>query len=272
MPWRANKRLGQHFLTDAATLERIAAALRLAREDHVVEIGPGTGALTARLLDEGARVVAVEVDAKLAGHLRQRFPAAEIIHADALRICWDDLLGPGDARRRVVGNLPYNIATPLLGQWLPRAAQVFDMHFMVQAEVAARLAAEPRTKAYGRLSVLAQLHCRIDRLFDVPPGSFTPPPKVMSSFVRLTSAPPVACDLDALAHVLRVCFAKRRKTLTHAVRSLDCDMNGLAFSQHARAEELTVPDFVALANHYAAAKGAPARMDRAPRPSGGARP
>lgn len=280
VPRRPNKRLGQHFLTDAAVLERIAAALRLAPEDHVVEIGPGTGVLTARLLDEGARVVAVEVDASLAAQLRRRLPAAEIIAADALRVCWEDVLGaPGAARWRVVGNLPYNIATPLLGQWFALAGQVFDMHFMVQAEVAARLAAQPRTKAYGRLSVLAQLHCRIERLFDVPPSSFTPPPKVESSFVRLVAAPPVACDLSALSEVLRVCFSMRRKTLAHAVRSLDRDMdlgflNGTGLmgdlaaeskspsarqgarlaAKHARAEELTVSGFVALANRYAEAR------------------
>ena len=246
------KRFGQHFLTDAATVERIFAALRLAAEDQVVEIGPGTGVLTERLIAEAAAVTAVEIDKSLAERLRHRFPSTRIIAADALRTCWRDVLaGTGGGRVRLVGNLPYNVATQILAQWIEGAARVFDMHFMLQAEVAARLTAEPSTKAYGRLSVLAQHRCRVERLFNVPAASFSPPPKVNSAFVRLRAAPePPPCDWESLGHVLRVCFAKRRKTLAHALRSLACDAKALELDPQARPEELRVRDFVAIANHH----------------------
>ena len=257
-PFRRRKRFGQHFLTDAATVERVFAALRLAQGDHVMEIGPGTGALTGRLVEEAAAVTAVEIDNSLAERLRHRFPGARIIAADALRTCWRDLLAAaGDSRIRLVGNLPYNVATRILAQWLGGAERVFDMHFMLQAEVAARLTAQPGGKAYGRLSVLAQHRCRVERLFDVPAASFSPPPKVHSAFVRLQAAPaPTPCDLETLGHVLRVCFAQRRKKLARALRSLDCDAKALQLDPQVRPEELSVGDFVAIANQYREAREA----------------
>ena len=158
-----------------------------------------------------------------------------------------------DHRIRVVGNLPYNIATPLLALLFERARQVSDCHFMVQTEVAERLVARPGSKAYGKLSVLAQHHCETLRLFDVPPECFSPPPKVQSTFVRLRAAPDAApCDAAALREVLRVCFGQRRKMLGGALRSLGCDAAALGLNRRARAEELSVRDFVAIAGHYAA--------------------
>ena len=253
---RPRKRFGQHFLTDAATQERILAALRLAPTDRVVEIGAGAGALTAGMLAEAAGVVAIEVDRDLASGLARRLPGARVLRADALRVPWRRLfalLAAAEGRTRVVGNLPYNIATPLLALLFERAREVCDFHFMVQAEVGARLTAQPGGKAYGKLTVLAQHHCETLRLFDVPPACFSPPPKVQSTFVRLRAAPDAAaCDAGALREVLRVCFGQRRKVLGSALRSLDCDAAALRLDPRARAENLTVRDFVAIAGQYAA--------------------
>lgn len=252
---RPRKRFGQHFLTDTATQERILATLRLAPSDRVVEVGPGGGALTTGLLAEAAGVVAIEIDRDLARGLTRRLPAARVIRGDALRVPWRRLfrvLAAPDCRIRVVGNLPYNIATPLLALLFERARQVCDCHFMVQTEVAERLTAQPGGKAYGRLSVLAQHHCETLRLFDVPPACFSPPPKVQSTFVRLRAAPDAApCDANALREVLRVCFGQRRKMLGGALRALGCDAAALGLNPRARAEELSVRDFVAIAGQHA---------------------
>ena len=237
-------------------MERILAALRLAPSDRVVEIGAGAGALTAGLLAEAAGVVAIEIDRDLARGLARRLPAARVLRGDALRAPWPRLLrvlAAPDCRTRVVGNLPYNIATPLLALLFERAGQVYDFHFMVQAELAERLVARPGSKAYGALSVLAQHHCEALRLFDVPPACFSPPPKVQSSFVRLRAAPDAAAgDASALRAVLRVCFGQRRKMLGGALRALDCDAAALRLNPRARAEDLTVREFVAIAGQYAA--------------------
>ena len=251
----ARKRFGQHFLTDAATQERILATLRLAPSDRVVEIGAGAGALTGGLLAEAAGVLAIEIDRDLARGLARRLPKARVLRGDALRVPWRRLFGVLAAlerRTRVVGNLPYNIATPLLALLFERARQVHDFHFMVQAEVADRLVAQPGSKAYGKLSVLAQHHCETQRLFEVPPACFSPPPKVQSAFVRLRAAPDAArCDADALREVLRVCFGQRRKVLAGALRALDCDAAALRVDARARAEDLTVRDYAAIAGDYA---------------------
>ena len=263
-PRPPRKRFGQHFLTDRTIRERILATLGIAPQDRVVEIGPGRGALTSGLAEAAAGVVAVEIDRDLARDLARRLPGVRVLRSDALRMRWSWLfraLATTDGRTRVVGNLPYNIATPLMATLFERAPAVFDFHFMVQAEVAARLVATPGSKAYGRLSVLAQHYCETQRLFDVPPSCFSPPPKVESSFVRLRAAPgdaavPVdaaaSCDAGALREVLRVCFGQRRKMLGKALRSLGCDAAALGVDPRARAEQLTVRDFVAIADQYAA--------------------
>ena len=247
----ARKRFGQHFLTDTAVVEAIFASLRLGPADRVLEIGPGTGVLTERLSAEAGAVAAIEVDRDLAATLDGRFAGVDVICADALEADLGALLGNSSAGARVVGNLPYNIATPLLDRLFRVAGQIRDMHFMLQAEVAARLAAVPATKAYGRLSVVAQHHCRIDVLFDVAAGSFSPPPKVRSAFVRLTPRRGEPCDAKALRLVLRVAFAQRRKTLANALQSLAPDWRVLGIDPAARAESLSVADFVVIANHCA---------------------
>ena len=241
------KRFGQHFLTDAAAIERIFAALRLRDTDAVVEIGPGTGVLTERLDAEAASVVAVEIDRDLAAALLRRLPHVQVRCADALATDLAALVT--DRNSRVVGNLPYNIATPLLDRLFDLAGRVADIHIMLQAEVAARLAAVPGSKAYGRLSAMAQYHCRIEPLFNVGAASFAPPPKVDSTFVRLTAREREPCDLAALRQLLRLCFGQRRKTLGNALRSLAPDWAALRLDPKRRPETLGVREFVALANH-----------------------
>ena len=239
------KRFGQHFLTDPAVVERIFAALGCRTTDRVLEIGPGTGLLTERLRLEAGAVTAIEIDRDLAALLRARLPGVDVVRGDALQVDLAPLVGDGV---RVVGNLPYNVATPLLGRLFDVVDQVADMHFMLQAEVAERLAAQPGTKSYGRLSVIAQYHCRIERLFDVAAASFTPPPKVRSSFVRLSARPRETCDVRHLQGVVRTAFGQRRKTLHNALRSLAPDWQALGLDPSDRPENLRVEDYVAIAN------------------------
>ena len=252
MPTRQQKppnrsRFGQHFLADAAAIDRIFAALNLRDTDAVLEVGPGAGALTKRLAAEADTVVAVEIDRDLAAALQKRLPTVHTICADALETDLAALVA--DSANRVVGNLPYNIATPLLDRLFDLAAHVADIHVMLQAEVAARLAAAPGGKTYGRLSVMAQYHCRVERLFDVDAASFAPKPKVDSAFVRLVARAREPCDLAALRQLLRLCFGQRRKTLGNVLRSLDPDWTALRLDPQRRPETLGVSEFVALANH-----------------------
>ena len=248
----SRKRFGQHFLADAAAVDRIFAALELRDTDAVLEIGPGTGVLTERLCTEARAVAAIEIDRDLAATLQARLPTARVICADALASDLAALVANrtnGVSANRVVGNLPYNIATPLLDRLFDLAERVADIHVMLQAEVAARLAAAPGSKAYGRLSVMAQYHCHVERLFDVRASSFAPPPKVDSTFVRLTARRREPCDRIALRQLLRQCFGQRRKTLGNAVRSLAPDWAALRLDPKRRPETLGLEEFVALANH-----------------------
>lgn len=250
----AKKRFGQHFLLDLNLTRRIARAAAPLEEGTVIEVGPGPGGLTRALLLEGAgRVVAVEVDQRaLAALLELREAAAgrlELIEADALEVEPRDL---GPAPRRIVANLPYNISTALLVRWLHAADHIADMVLMFQREVVDRLVALPRTKDYGRLSVLAQHVCEVRRLFDVAPSAFVPPPKVTSAVARLTPRPRAArlADLRPLERVTAAAFGQRRKMLRGALAGLFSDpaavLEGLGLSPTARAEELSVEDFVRL--------------------------
>jgi 16S rRNA (adenine1518-N6/adenine1519-N6)-dimethyltransferase len=245
---RARKRFGQHFLHDAGVLQRIAAALNLQPDQRLLEIGPGRGALTAELHGQPGRYLAVEIDRDLVPQLRAQFPDIELVNADILRVPLDELLEQG--AWRIVGNLPYNISTPLLVRLFAHTDAIRDMHFMLQLEVAKRLAAVPGTKAWGRLTVLAQYHCEIDALFDVAPTSFTPQPKVTSAVVRLMPrrdklelANPRHLDL-----VLRHAFSGRRKRISNALKSLEFAWESLDIDAGARADQLSVRDFVMLAN------------------------
>ncbi len=251
----ARKRFGQHFLLDLNLTRRIARAALPLDHGTVIEIGPGPGGLTRALLLEGAaKVVAIEVDPRALAALAELQAVAggrlQVIEADALAI---DPASLGPAPRRIVANLPYNISTPLLVRWLQQADDIADMVLMFQKEVVDRLVASPRTKDYGRLSVLAQHVCDIRRLFDIPASAFVPPPKVTSSVARLTPRPASQrlADLAPLERVTAAAFGQRRKMLRGALGSLFADpvavLEGLDLSPTARAEELTVADFVRLA-------------------------
>jgi 16S rRNA (adenine1518-N6/adenine1519-N6)-dimethyltransferase len=248
------KRFGQHFLHDRNVIGRIVATLAPRPGDHIVEIGPGKGALTRVLAAQLDHFDAVELDRDLLAHLQSTIPAGKLtLHgADALKYDFCQLMQQG-RKLRLVGNLPYNISTPLLFHLLDQAGCIQDMLFMLQKEVVQRLAATPGGKDYGRLSVMIQYRCAVEKLFDVAPGAFTPPPKVDSSVVRLVphATPPVAVNDEAqFAKVVRAAFASRRKTLRNNMKGLLSaeDMTALGIDPTRRAETLTLTEFVALSN------------------------
>jgi 16S rRNA (adenine1518-N6/adenine1519-N6)-dimethyltransferase len=250
----ARKGLGQNFLLDLNLTRRIARSAAPLGEFNVVEIGPGPGGLTRALLLEGARrVVAVERDQRCLPALAELaavFPdRLEIVAGNALSIDPTTLVA---APRKIVANLPYNVATPLLISWLPRIGEFADFTLMFQREVALRLTAEPGSKEYGRLSVLTQWLAYVERLFDVAPKAFVPPPKVTSTVVRLTPRPePQApCDQRALERVTAAAFGQRRKMLRQSLKSLGNAallLRDAMVEPTARAEDLTVTEFCALA-------------------------
>jgi 16S rRNA (adenine1518-N6/adenine1519-N6)-dimethyltransferase len=250
----ARKRLGQHFLLDLNLTRRIARAGAPLDRGLVIEVGPGPGGLTRALLLEGAeRVVAIEIDARAIAALKELHAVAggrlQLVEADALKI---DVATLGPPPRRIVANLPYNVSTALLVRWLHQADQIADMVLMFQKEVVDRLAAAPRSKDYGRLSVLAQHVCTVQRLFDVAPSAFVPPPKVVSSVVRLQPKPAERlADLRPLEKVTAAAFGQRRKMLRSSLGSVFANpaeiLGGLGIPPTARAEELSVTDFVRLA-------------------------
>lgn len=247
MRTRARQRFGQHFLRERAVVERLLHAFHPQAHQAIVEIGPGRGALTLPLLARVPLLHAVELDRDLAAQL-PRLAAGRgnlIVHqADALTFDFTALARNG--RLRLIGNLPYNISTPLLFHLLEQAAVVEDMLFMLQKEVVERLAAAPGTKAYGRLSVMVQWRCGVEHLFDVPAAAFDPPPQVLSSVVRLRprAALPVRNPED-FARVVQAAFAQRRKTLRNSLRALldDAAFARAGIDPTRRAETLTLADF-----------------------------
>jgi len=255
---RARKRFGQNFLHDMSVIDRIVSAIDPRPGQRVVEIGPGRGALTIPLLRALGRLDVIELDRDLAAWLGRELPehGEVIIHqADALRFDFRTLAG--DTPLRVAGNLPYNISTPLLFHLFTQADAISDMHFMLQKEVVDRLAADPGSKTYGRLSVMAQYHCRVASLFDVPSHAFRPAPKVESSVVRLIphTTPPVAVDDPAaLQKVVTTAFMQRRKTLRNGLRELldESEIRAAGIDPTIRAERLSLAEFAALANRLTA--------------------
>jgi 16S rRNA (adenine1518-N6/adenine1519-N6)-dimethyltransferase len=247
---RPRKRFGQHFLHDRRILERIVEAIDPQRRDAIVEIGPGEGALTRLLLERVERLEAIEIDRDLAARLRAEFPPERLSVqcADALR--FDFSACPAGAR--LVGNLPYNISTPLLFHLAGYADRVRDMHFMLQLEVVERMVAEPSTPAYGRLSVMLQTRFRMHKLLRVPAGAFRPPPKVESALVRLV---PLAerpnMDETAFAGVVAAAFSARRKTLRNALPLAAADFEALAIDPRLRPENLAPADYVRIAQRIA---------------------
>lgn len=248
---RARKRFGQHFLTDEFVLQEIAGAIGLREHDRVMEIGPGHGALTEWLMGTPACYRAVEIDRDLVPLLRARFSAMDLVVGDILRLDLSVILDQGEPWR-LVGNLPYNISSPLLGRMtqfaLDYPERLADMHFMLQREMAHRLAAQPGTKAWGRLSVMVQLQFDVEWLFDVSPDSFSPPPKVWSSVVRLLPCNRIPSDVDVtmLDRVLRIAFAGRRKQLSNSLRALDIDWQRSDLDPSLRADNVTAEQYLNL--------------------------
>ena len=253
MNHQPRKRFGQNFLEDSSVIDRIVASIAPARDDRIVEIGPGLGALTRPLLERVDRLDVVELDRDLAGTLAERLghpPGLTIHEADALAFDFAQLAG--DRPIRVVGNLPYNISTPLLFHLLDQAESIRDMHFMLQKEVVDRICAAPGGKTWGRLGVMTQLRARATHLFTVPPSAFRPPPKVDSAIVRIvprTLSDDERAALPALDRVVRSAFSQRRKTLRNTLKGL-VEPEGFAqagIDPGLRAETLTLDDFRALA-------------------------
>ena len=255
------KRFGQHFLHDKNILRRIVEHVSPRSGETLVEIGPGEGALTLPLLRASGRLTVIELDRDLIEPLRARAAGVgeiAIVHRDVLAVDFSALAHDlGTATIRLVGNLPYNISTPILFHCLDHAAAIADMHFMLQKEVVERMAAEPGSKTYGRLSVMLQLRCTVEPLFDVPPAAFAPPPKVDSAVVRLVPLPAERLpqvDASLLERVVRAAFGQRRKTLGNALRGV-ADVDDLAaagIDARARAEQLAPAAFVALAERLQA--------------------
>ena len=248
------KRFGQNFLHDHNIIYNILSSLQAKSDQHWVEIGPGQGALTEPLLKMGIQLDVVELDRDLVVLLKEKFKHTELkIHSgDALKFNFA-ALAIDNEKLRIIGNLPYNISTPLMFHLLDNAFCIEDMHFMLQKEVVDRICAVPGSKKYGRLSVMMQYHCATELLFDVPPESFEPAPKVMSAIVRLVphQTPPVQVnDMVKLNKVVTQAFSQRRKTLRNSLKKI-IDENAiinLDIDPTSRAEVLTLDDFARLSN------------------------
>jgi len=244
----ARKRFGQHFLTDSAVIDRIVAAIDPRPDDALVEIGPGLGAMTDPLVARSGRLTVIELDRDLAARLRRR-PELEVVEADVLKVDFAALARQAGHALRVVGNLPYNISTPILFHLLGAVDHVVDQHFMLQKEVVERMAARPGGKDYGRLSVMLQWRYDIESVLDVPPDAFEPPPRVDSSVVRMAPlAEPPAVDPALLGEIVTVAFSQRRKLLRHTLgRWLEERGAVGGFDVQRRAEEVPVADYLQLA-------------------------
>lgn len=252
---RARKRFGQNFLVDHGIIREIVRAIHPQLEDRLVEIGPGKGAITALLADECSHLSVIELDRDLVPWLKVKFeqhPDFQLFQADALSFDFAQLVTP-DHPIRIVGNLPYNISTPLIFHLLSYSTQVTDMHFMLQKEVVKRMAAQAGDSAYGRLGIMVQYYCAVENLFEVPPTAFDPAPKVDSAIVRLVPhkiLPHPANNIKMLEKLVNVAFQQRRKTLRNALKQLvPADIiDTLPVDASARAETLSLATFVELSN------------------------
>lgn len=253
-PHRARKRFGQNFLHDHGIIRRIVNAVHPQAGQRLLEIGPGQGAITELLLESEAHLDVIELDRDLVPILEHKFGERDnfqLHQGDALK--FDIASLAGDHPLRVVGNLPYNISTPLIFHLLAHQQCIRDMHFMLQKEVVQRLAAEAGSKAYGRLGIMAQYFCQVEDLFDVPPEAFTPRPKVQSAIVRLiphTSPPYPAKDISQLQMVLRCAFNQRRKTLRNNLKDVisSAQLEAMDIDPGTRPERVSLQQFVTIAN------------------------
>lgn len=252
---QARKRFGQNFLHDQNIIQRIVRAINPTANDHMVEIGPGQGALTRHLLATCGRLDAVELDRDLAAYLEQTLGADArfaLHQGDVLKFDFGSLSDvPGSLR--IVGNLPYNISTPCMFHLLHFSGLIKDMTFMLQLEVVQRLAAQPGDEHYGRLGLMMQYHCQVEHLFDVPATAFVPQPKVCSAIVRLTPYvnPPVQVqDIRCLQDVVRVAFTQRRKTLKNSLRTLisEAELSKLPIDLGLRPENLSLAEYAMISD------------------------
>ena len=255
----ARKRFGQNFLTDHTVLQNIVAAIDPQADDAMVEIGPGLAAMTRLLLQSLRQLHVVELDRDLVKRLQAGFdPARLIVHsADALQFDFASLPVPPGRKLRVVGNLPYNISSPLLFHLAEIAPLVQDQHFMLQKEVVERMVAEPGSKTYGRLSVMLQWRYDMQLMFIVPPTAFDPPPRVESAIVRMAPiAQPLACDAQALQTVVTKAFSQRRKVIRNCLAGLftEAELIDAGIDPGLRAEAIGLARYVALANRLAPGK------------------
>ena len=256
MAHKARKRFGQNFLHDQHIIDNILGSLNYQPEQHWVEIGPGQGALTEPLLQSGLQLDVVELDRDLVKFLGFKFEQYSnlTIHSfDALKFDFS-ALAQTDEKLHILGNLPYNISTPLMFHLLENTPHISDMTFMLQKEVVDRICADPGSKKYGRLSIMMQYYCATEHLFDVPPESFNPAPKVMSSIVRLEphAQPPVNVDsVKMLNTVVTTAFSQRRKTLRNSLKKLitEADIIALDINPTLRAETISLEDFAKLSQY-----------------------
>ena len=244
----ARKRFGQHFLADDSVIDAIVRTIDPLPGQALIEIGPGLGAMTRPLRERCDALTVIELDRDLAARLR-REAGLTVIEADVLKVDFAALATAAGQRLRVVGNLPYNISTPILFHLLSSAAVVRDQHFMLQKEVVQRMAASPGSKDFGRLSVMLQWRYTIDDVLDVPPEAFDPPPRVNSAIVRMVPlAVPPAVDPALLGELVAAAFSQRRKLLRHSLgRWLDQRGAEVTFDLQRRAEEVPVAAYLALA-------------------------
>lgn len=250
---RPRKRFGQNFLCDQNIIHNIVTAINPQTGEHIIEIGPGLGALTIEILKNIGQLKVIELDRDVIPKLAELcgdYGELEIFAHDALSF---DFKSFGFDKIRVIGNLPYNISTPLIFHLLNQIEIIQDMHFMLQAEVVERLAAAPNTNAYGRLSVMVQYFCRVENLFPVPPNAFNPPPKVNSAVVRLiphAELPCVANDFNVLQDLVRLAFNQRRKTIRNSMQTMVSaeQLESIGLDPKLRAENLTVEQFVEISN------------------------
>ena len=259
------KRFGQHFLTDRLIITGIVDAIAPQAGQAMVEIGPGLAALTQPLVERLGHLTVIELDRDLAQQLRQH-PQLTVVESDVLRVNFAHLaqdIGGGAPKIRVVGNLPYNISTPILFHLLDAVDVIEDQHFMLQKEVIDRMVAVPSTSDYGRLSVMLQWRYAMENVLFVPPQSFDPPPRVNSAVVRMVPRPdPVALDVKQLSELVRVAFSQRRKLLRHTLGQwlTARDFAG-SFDVQRHAEEVPVAEYLALAQQVAVSPAAPGGPD-----------
>ena len=253
---QARKRFGQHFLHDKNIIARIISAIAPTKEDNLLEIGPGKGALTFPLLAESKQLTAVELDRDLIPILQRRsvqYGVLDIINCDILKFDLNALTKTDDQQYRIAGNLPYNISTPLMLHLMASISHIRDMHFMVQKEVALRIAANVGDKNYGRLSIMMQYYCQCEYLFDVPPQSFTPPPAVDSAIIRLIPhIQPIieVQDFELFSLIVKTAFGQRRKTISNSLKKIitpSC-FEEAQIDRSLRAECLTGENFARLTN------------------------